>query len=293
MKKHLIALTALFISFQAWTCDEHGVSGFAPDNDRYIPTFMNKMANITEAQFNDILDRVEDFATTQVASVGGNLVVHRLWTDGTVNASADRNDGNYNLNMYGGLARHPLMSPEGFAMVACHELGHHIGGAPKKKILWFTMWASNEGQADYYASTKCMRRYFELDNNRAIADTLELPEEIIDNCAAEYSDDNQRAICERIAAAGFDLARVLYDLKNEGDPNYPHFDTPDANVVSTTNHEHPEAQCRLDTYYQGALCPKSEFIDPSDTDPKVGFCSRAAHDTAGLRPLCWFNPNSF
>ncbi len=68
------------------------------------------------------------------------------------------------------------------------------------------------------------------------------------------------------------------------------FDTPDMNVVNATDHAHPAAQCRLDTYYQGALCNIPFVIDPSQTDPKVGFCTRDAGDDIGLRPLCWYRP---
>jgi hypothetical protein len=33
--------------------------------------------------------------------------------------------------MFGGLARHELVTDDGFMMVVCHETGHHLGGAPR------------------------------------------------------------------------------------------------------------------------------------------------------------------
>jgi Zn-dependent protease with chaperone function len=54
--------------------------------------------------------------------------------------------------MFGGLARDPLVTKDGFSAVICHEIGHHIAGAPRKGFSW----ASNEGQADYFATTKCL-----------------------------------------------------------------------------------------------------------------------------------------
>ena len=69
-----------------------------------------------------------------------------------------------------------------------------------------------------------------------------------------------------------------------------HFDTPDQNVVSATNDEHPAAQCRLDTYFQGSLCSKAYTIDMSMTDPAVGGCVASQGYTSGMRPQCWYKP---
>ena len=35
--------------------------------------------------------------------------------------------------MFGGLAGHETITTDAFALVACHELGHHIGGAQRKQ----------------------------------------------------------------------------------------------------------------------------------------------------------------
>ena len=87
--------------------------------------------------------------------------------------------------MFGGLARHKLVTPDGFALVACHEMGHHLGGAPRRGG-----WASNEGQSDYYATTKCARRIWAEDNNAAIMQDriskgLEISEKAQQECDRE------------------------------------------------------------------------------------------------------------
>lgn len=60
------------------------------------------------------------------------------------------------------------------------------------------------------------------------------------------------------------MAKTLALLGREA--KTPAFDTPDTTVVKKTNHEHPKAQCRLDTTHSGSI--------------------------NGERPLCWFAPDS-
>ena len=47
------------------------------------------------------------------------------WKNDTVNANAQQRGRNWIVNMYGGLARRPEIFFRRFAMVLCHELGHH------------------------------------------------------------------------------------------------------------------------------------------------------------------------
>lgn len=82
----------------------------------------------------------------------------RLW-----NASAQRMGSTWVVNMYGGLARHNEITIDGFALVLCHEIGHHLGGAPKYG--GFNTWGTNEGGSDYFATLKCLRRIFQNDDN--------------------------------------------------------------------------------------------------------------------------------
>ena len=79
-----------------------------------------------------------------------NLTVYGLTN--TVNANASQRGRTWIVNMYGGLARRPEITPDGFAMVLCHELGHHMGGFP-----FVSGWAANEGQSDLFATLSCGR----------------------------------------------------------------------------------------------------------------------------------------
>ena len=87
---------------------------------------------MTQETFNAVIDSVETIYAPIVAEYGGRLKVERKWDDGTANAYAQRSGSTYKVSMFGGLARHETITPDGFALVVCHEIGHHIGGAPKK-----------------------------------------------------------------------------------------------------------------------------------------------------------------
>ncbi|NCN27365.1 hypothetical protein GW915_07295 [bacterium] len=286
MKKTFLTLIACATA-GALACDEYGFTGFAPENDMIIPMFASN-ANVTEKEFNDTIDKFERVFTSHVAELGGQLNIVRRWSDGTVNAYADRNGGTYNVTMFGGLARHELMSKDGFASVICHELGHHIGGAPKINSFFGNSWASNEGQSDYFATAKCMRRFLQDEDNVAFVAELDVPEEVKLACFGSFESIEEQALCQRTSMAGLDLARVLYSLNETG--TYPEFHTPDPAVVSKTNDRHPQGQCRLDTYYQGSLCDISYEDLPDQRDSEVSYCTRAKGDEVGVRPVCWFKP---
>jgi hypothetical protein len=189
--------------------------------------------------------------------------------------------------MFGGLARHEAITEDGFALVVCHEIGHHIGGAPKKGG-WFGGWATNEGQADYFATLKCLRKTFRAENNTAIVAALNVPATVSKTCSSEFSDATDQLICQRGAMAGMSTAKLFQALRKQ--PAAPEFATPDTKVVSKTNHNHPDTQCRLDTYYSGAVCNINEMVDVDQKDEAVGVCYRESGDTTGVRPLCWFKP---
>jgi hypothetical protein len=105
-----------------------GAASILPPNNFNIYDDPSKIANITEQQFNTICDQVVALWQPLAELHHAKLVVNKLWKDSTVNASAEQRGNTWILNMYGGLARRPEISQDGFALVVCHELGHHIGG---------------------------------------------------------------------------------------------------------------------------------------------------------------------
>lgn len=291
MGKGFIAILFLVLSFNSavQACDEHGITGIVEENSLYIPAGMKTGGGITEAQFNETIDKIEKIYAPIFKTMGANFVVQRAWSDGTVNAYATRSGRSWIIKMFGGLARHQTITQDAFATVACHEIGHHIGGAPKRAG-WFgwSDWASNEGQSDYFGTSKCLRKYMEEDDNVALMANKNIPDFATRKCQAAFTNPEEVAMCQRGALAGESLANLFRALRNSSTPLS--FDTPDKAVVSKTNDSHPASQCRMDTYFQGALCDKSAYDDADQKDAKIGYCNRVDGYDTGIRPLCWYKP---
>lgn len=62
--------------------------------------------------------------------------------------------------IWGGTTRVKGMTKDAYAAIVCHELGHVLGGAPYQTISG-AQWASAEGQADFFAASVCLPRYFQ------------------------------------------------------------------------------------------------------------------------------------
>lgn len=283
--KQGLLVAALAISAPIWSCSEDGSEGFLPENNLRIPVDALRTAGITEEQFNNVIDSVESVYAPIVAQEGGKLIISRGWTDATVNAYAQRSGSNWMVSMFGGLARHETITPEGFALVVCHEVGHHIGGAPKKVGYYSNSWASNEGQSDYFATLKCLRKVWLNDNNAEIISQMEVPAALSSACNKQWSSTEDRALCIRGGMAGDSVAKLFAALRNQQPSK---FETPDSNVVSVTNDNHPATQCRLDTYFQGALCEVSFNDNVNQSEEVAGTCHGSLGHNIGLRPTCWF-----
>lgn len=256
-----------------------------PKNNLSIPInspFANAM---TEERFNEIADRVEIFYSPVVKTKKSVLVFNKNWADNTVNASAIRFGGTaWFVNLYGGLARHPLVTDDGFMLVICHEMGHHLGGAPTVGGI-NGFWAAVEGQADYFATMKCMKSILKNDDNISIAEKMEIDPFLKKTCAEKNYNQNEIAMCERIGMASMSVGRLLSSLKDNA---IIHFETPDKSIVTKTDKAHPKAQCRLDTYLAGILCNNTEEMNRKD--PLAGACLKRDGYSEGIRPLCWYRP---
>jgi hypothetical protein len=251
---------------------------------------------MTEEEFNEAIDKAQEAYAPIIEEIhGARLKINKNWSDSTVNASASQWFGTWNVEMYGGLARRPEVSLDGFTLVICHEIGHHLAGYP-----FASRWAANEGQSDYFGTLSCARRLWgdEAEINQSFREQIpERPRQLCDSAWSEVSDQD---LCYRMMAAGKSLAELLGAMRGDE----VSFDAIDSSVVAETDHSHPAAQCRLDTYMAGALC--NEEFDPTVIPAKdlagqrnsiegeqaaaAYSCKRVSEESIGVRPLCWFKP---
>jgi hypothetical protein len=247
---------------------------------------MKLKGGLSKEQYEAVIAKVETLYAPLLKEVGKELDMNSMWEDETVNASAQEDlFGKATINIYGGLARHAATTPDGFTLVLCHEMGHHLGGAPKFSI-WNT-WGTVESQADYFATLKCLRRVFLNDDNAAAIKGKTVPTELKEACEKSFSGDD-RNICIRSGLAAMAVRNVVAFITGESDTGT--FATPDKTIVTETNESYPSVQCRLDTFYQGAICSRPYHEDVSDKDPVKGTCDKSLGDKVGMRPLCWYHP---
>lgn len=243
---------------------------FMPENNlHFYDSFA--AANMTEAEFNQIVADAEAIYAPIIYDLGAQLQIQKDWKNSTVNAYASQSGSTWIVKMFGGMARRPEMTSDGFRLVLCHELGHHVAGFPYYK----GMWAANEGQSDYYSVHACFRRMIEKNK-----DPLGYVEpKVVSNCNYFWKNSVNRYICKRSMMGGVSLANLLGVLGG----TKVSINTKDTSQVSKTSDSHPAAQCRLDTYVAGSLCKNSwdDKIIPNSVE-ESGSCPN--------RPKCWYAP---
>lgn len=277
---------AAFISFSAFPCTMDGKLGLLPKNKLSFKALPGH-EGISLQQYNKVIDHVEKIYAYDFQRMTPKLTIVRDWYSEVVNAYATLSYYSRIIDMKGGLARHPLMTEDAFALVVCHEVGHHIGGFPAPMILSHGA-LSSEGQADYFSTLKCLRRYFLRDNNQKIVEAFNVPKELKENCEESFKNKEDVAICIRSSFAGLAFAKVSAQLRGTENPS---LESPEKRKALVTDHDYPSPQCRLDTFVQGAICPAPLQDDISSTDETSGVCHSVNNHTKGMRPACWFTPS--
>jgi len=238
--------------------------------------------SIDQVDFEITLTRFKEFVQTNFPEFGRNFVLENKWEEDRVRAYATKDiEDNPVIVVYGGMARHPQMNTDGLYAILCHELGHFLGGSPQKTRgpQRLKTWSATEGQADYFATSKCLKILFKDE----IA-----PPGIVDS---ELNQVCSNALCKRIGQASLVVAKVFAQVQWVSE--VPSVLKHDSSVVGKTMEKHPSPQCRLDTMIAGLKCPVSESIPFSSVDPEQGACHRFQTDStlkANARPTCWYLP---
>ncbi len=243
-------------------------------------------SGLTKCEFDEVVAKIDRIYRPQFATLGGHLWLRANWKSNDLNAHANEYGPYWMVSFTGGLARQPRMTRDAFAMVACHEVGHHLGGAPQMMLLPL----SNEGEADYFTTLKCSREFFaDEDNAGALRGTL-VDRYAADECKKSFATSPERLICLRSVMAAKRLVEVLQVINK--DATKISFRTPETKPASIfSGFSHPKAQCRLDTFLNGARCGVPVKTALSATSYEAGSCDRKDEPpNEGSRPRCWFRP---
>jgi hypothetical protein len=231
-----------------------------PENDLWMEDDLSIPSQVSKETFERIISIGYEVYSSVAKQNNETLVINSNWDDSTVNAGMMRRGGIVTINLFGGLARRSEITPEAFAAVLCHELGHAYGGRPF--LMPFDRVAA-EGQADYYGAGYCLPKMLQkLESSLQPGGGRGFVTRKCDEVYAPGSDEN--FLCVRRLDGGLNLSRLLSVLERE--PNPPTYETPDLTVVNRTELSYPATvQCRLDTHFTG---------------------------TFGLpRPACWYRGN--
>lgn len=239
-------------------------------------------------EFKKIQAEIHDLFLDDIKNQNGELIVNYDHGNPTANASASREGNLWFIKFNGGLIFHKKFDSDLYIAILCHELGHHLGGTPFK----FPQsrrhgWVAAEGQSDYFASNICFKRYFLNQDNESYLAGKKIEHEIQEGCKQNHPTKLDYQICVRGALIAKKVGKFLRDIgrtrRGHREP-IPTIGTPDQTIVHSTVVTHPLTQCRLDTYFQGALCNLYDGRKEENLN-----CKRGHEVYSGSRPRCWFH----
>jgi hypothetical protein len=265
MQKYILAAVILLYSFNSMAN--------MPENS--LPDDNPGLSNITEKQFHEIIQSVNDIYQPIFKALNVNFWFERHWESKVSNLYVYKFDSqwakNWKIEVNGALARRVEITKEGFTLALCHEIGHFLGGFPMRDYVGL----STEGQADYYAAHVCARKIFgKIAKKTKLIKKLKVSVGICDN---KFDSQIEKDICYYTIFGAKSLADFFYIAAQER--RTPEIDTKDLFQIKTTQQLHSPAQCRLDTFVSGTLCDKQWDDKLIPTDKKNKTCDR---------PRCWF-----
>lgn len=198
-------------------------------HETYMHEQVEKLMKTFEDHFSPLVERQE-----------GKLFFILDWDSDRVVAEARRpNAQDWEIILHGGVIRNNSIGIAELSLILCHELGHHLGGKPTAVR---DGWSACEGQADYWSSLVCIKKFKNLLSEVVISD------EVTKWCAkhAQASDKD----CGAFTQAALNLTRFYGYFQPAG---YSQLDAVDFTIATRTFFGHPAPQCRLDTLLSGYL----------------------------------------
>ncbi len=201
----------------------------------------------------DILNTSEFEFSINTLSQG--LEPHYWWNIPAVHASYVYSEVNnirtHHIYLIGGLARLNYMTPDGLALIGCHEIGHGLGGGPRKRTLEYKNFSpSVEGQADYFATKKCLNIVFDLLIQHRKLSHNQLFQKLC-NKQNHHLDERCKRLLEAIS---IELQFLNSQIKDQNKKiSFLKFSKHIQTELNLSPTYYPDGQCRIDTMINGVL----------------------------------------
>lgn len=189
---------------------------------------------ITPEMAQDSLITQQLFYTIPITLISEFKVQVQLdakWESPYFGAGISFYENTFRLMILGGTTRIKGLTPDAYAAIVCHELGHIIGGSPLQTIPG-AEWSSSEGQSDFFAASVCLPRYFK---KLGVSD-LE--------------------ISQRVEQAGFEMISAFMTIEKG---SVKRFKMDDTRVESTLINNYPTLQCRYENFRNNKERPACWF----------------------------------
>lgn len=183
----------------------------APDTQIGIFDFYNVPVKVISL-FSDSLKKIQ-----------ANVLLDAQWESPYFGAGIAYYDNYFYMRIFGGTTRIEGMSLDAYAALACHELGHIIGGVPYQTIPG-AEWSSSEGQADFFAASVCLPKYFREQN---------IPLDTIP---------------DRVEKAGYELLNSLGPYGSQKELPLKRHTPFTYQTLETLINLYPSLQCRYETF---------------------------------------------
>ena len=251
-------------------------------------------ASVSKKEFDEVVRRIKNIYAPKALDRGRILEITSLWEhehEGFTAVYGASTNTKWQIYIYnGGYTKtfSETMTIDTVALLVCHEIGHYFGGPPRETQYVISQlqrdqgiqpWVplSSEGQADYFATWKCLKECFKGDDNQSVMASKKISPIVQKKCEEAYPNVQESLICQRSNMAAFSyMQTIIAKAKRKGEVLPPvSFETPDPHFVSETLlNWYPDLQCRLDTFFQGSLCRREHPCE----------------NGIGARPRCWYTP---
>lgn len=244
-------------------------------------------ASVEKIDYLKITNALNSIYSEKIAAQGGRLKFILSETDSAPNAyAAKKGDGNWEVTVISSFLSLSHQSVPSLGIILCHEIGHFLGGKPyvvgQQMTAAVRAWApkkmSAEGQADYFATSECIKKLASkipdlFVNNKGL---LNLPS--AQECQRSYTSDKEIKLCNEILTASHQTILVyqqIMDQLNVPSSFFAKIENAASERTLDLVGEYPELDCRYETFIKGTLC-SSLNVNECD-DLKWG------------RPACWFH----